>query len=68
MAWDKLLLLIIIVMSSFSVLTVVTVDAFFDPRLQAESSLEKIADEYYANYLYPRLLGKRSNPAEALET
>lgn len=68
MPWDKLLLLIIIVMSSFSVLTVVTVDAFFDPKLQAESSLKKIADEYYVNYLYPRLLGNSSNPADALAT
>ena len=53
-------------MSGFSVLTVVTVDAFFDPKLQAESSLKKVADEYYANYLYPRLMGNNRDPADAL--
>ncbi len=65
--WEEWTLLGIVMGSTLMVISALLLQLVDTPTELAEKRLDKIANDYYITYLYPRLLGKLDNdPEEAL--
>ena len=67
--WQEWALVGIVVVATIAVLIAVCTIFRDSPSERAEKELQKLADDYYVEYLYPRLLGGRMNedPTAAME-
>lgn len=64
--WEKLVLLVIIAVSTVSVVIAMVVLCSVNPERAANVSLEELASEYYREKLYPSLIGNQASPEAAL--
>ena len=67
LGWPEWTLIGIVTCSTLLIVLALCTGLLKTPQEKAEAELEKIADAYYTEYLYPRLLGNLDNdPAETL--
>lgn len=64
--WREGALLSMIGVSAVMIIATLILSNVFDPVKRSEHELEKLADAYYIEYLYPRSLGKYLNEPEAV--
>lgn len=68
LGWPEWTLVGIVVCSTLLIVLALCTGFIKTPQERAEVELEKIADAYYTEYLYPRLLGSLNNdPQEVLQ-
>ena len=66
LGWPEWALIGIVVCSTLLIILALCTGFFKTPQEKAEAELEKIADAYYTEYLYPRLLGNLDNDPKAV--
>ena len=66
LGWEEWTLLGIVIASVLMIGATLSLQLIDTPTEVAEKSLEKIANNYYITYLYPRLLGKLDNNPEEM--
>lgn len=66
--WPEFTLIGILVASVLLIAASILLRLSFDPRADAESAMEKLADAYYRGHLYPQLLDYKLDNPEKLET
>lgn len=66
MTWREISLLGIIIVSATAIVSSLLISANFHPQLDAERELKKLANDYYIEYLYPRILGIHRNTPEVV--
>lgn len=64
--WREATLLSMIGISAVAIVATFALSSIFDPVKRSEHELEKLADAYYIEYLYPRSLGKYLNEPETV--
>lgn len=64
LSWFERAVLGIIVACTICITVSLCADAAFDPARDAKTALEKLADDYYIEYLYPYVLGSQINNPE----
>ena len=68
LAWFEHTMLGIVIACTLCIVISLCANAAFDPARDAKTALEKLADDYYIEYLYPHTLGSQiNNPAPTLE-
>lgn len=67
LTWGKVALMAIVLVSASAIIVSLLSLAVLDPEKRAKIALEQIAKEYYTEYLYPRLIGTKTSPEEALK-
>lgn len=55
-----------IILATMLIVIAITAKMLDNPVRQAEKRLERIANDYYVTYLYPRLLGRLDNDPEKM--
>lgn len=65
-SWREATLLSMIGVSAVAIVATLILSNIFDPVKRSEHELEKLADSYYIEYLYPRSLGKYLNEPETV--
>ncbi len=66
LGWPEWTLIGIVICSTLLIIAALCTGFFKTPQEKAEIELEKIADAYYTEYLYPRLLGNLDNDPKAV--
>lgn len=66
MTWREKTLLSLIATSAAMIAVTFAFSALYDPIKRSERELEKLADAYYIEYLYPSVLGKSLNQPETI--
>ena len=66
LGWPEWALLGIVACSTLLIVIALCTGFFKTPQEKAEAELEKIANSYYTEYLYPRLLGNLDNDPKAV--
>jgi hypothetical protein len=68
LGWPEWTLIGIVICSTLLIVLALCTGFFKTPQEKAEAELEKIANAYYVEYLYPRILGNLdSDPKKVLE-
>lgn len=66
LGWPEWTLIGIVICSTLLIILALCMGFLKTPEEKAEAELEKIADAYYTEYLYPRLLGNLDNDPKAV--
>ncbi len=66
MTWREKTLLSLIATSAAMIAVTFAFSVLYDPIKRSERELEKLADAYYIEYLYPSVLGKSLNQPETI--
>lgn len=67
MSWREWTLLGVIVTCVVAILCSFAVKASFHPEEDAEKSLERLTSAYYTEYLYPRIMGDKTDARAVME-
>lgn len=66
LGWSDWALLGIVLVSTVAIVAALCTWLIDSPREKAEKEMAQLADDYYIEYLYPRLLGMMTAPADSL--
>lgn len=64
--WPEWTLLGIVAVSTLTIIGALCTWLIDTPQEKAEKQMASLADDYYTEYLYPRLLGMMTQPVESL--
>lgn len=66
LGWPEWTLLGIVAVSTLTIIGALCTWLIDTPQEKAEKQMASLADDYYTEYLYPRLLGMMTQPVESL--
>lgn len=67
LGWSDWALVGIVIVSTVAIISALSTWLIDTPQEKAEKELAQLSDDYYVEYLYPRLLGMMTEPVENLE-
>ncbi len=67
LGWSDWALVGIVLVSTVAIVLALCTWLIDTPQEKAEKEMARLSDDYYVEYLYPRLLGMMSEPVENLE-